>query len=342
MRMKVQFAGPLAVALSFLGGADTRAASPMPVKVMIVTMFAPEAQVWLDHLPLTQAIAVPGLSSDYPYVHCATSGVCLITTGMGQTNAAASMSALIYSRQFDLRHSYWLVAGIAGINPKEGTLGSAAWSRYLVDWDLQWELDSREAPKGWATGYTGINTRNPDQKPALDYRTEVYRLNEALLQRAYALSRSVRLVDSADAAKSRAGYSPPADLPPSVIQCDTLTGDTWWSGALLGERAEDWTKLLTNGHGQYCTTQQEDNATYAVLARATTARLADDQRVAILRTGADFDRPPPGGSDVANLLDYAKQGGFRLAIANLFIAGNPLLQAIVNDWAHWQKGVPVQ
>jgi purine nucleoside permease len=322
--------------------AETTSSAPVPVKVMIVSMFGPEGQIWLDHRELKQAIPVPGLSPDYPDVHCGTDGVCQLTTGMGHANAAASVAALIYSRQFDLRHSYWLFAGIAGIDPKMGTLGSAAWARYLVDWGLQWELDAREAPKGWPSGYLGINTKTPDEKPRLDYRTEVYQLNEALLQRAFALSRSVTLSDSPEAQKTRAAYGPPANQPPAVIQCDTLASDTWWSGTHLGERAEAWTKLLTEGRGTYCTTQQEDNASYEVLKRATAAGLADDQRVAVLRSGADFDRPPPGGSDAQNLLTFGEQGGFVPALQNLYLAGNPLVQAIVSDWPAWEKGVPLQ
>lgn len=316
------------------------ATTATPVKVMIVSMFGPEGDVWLKRLPLTEAILVPGLSPDYPAVHCASNGICQITTGMGHANAAASIAALIYSRQFDLRKTYWLIAGIAGINPHDGTIGSAAWARYLVDWGLQWELDEREAPKSWPTGYTGINTQAPGQKPPLDYHTEVFHLNEALADQAYALSKDVNLADSPAAKTARAAYPAPANAPPTVIQCDSLAGDTWWSGTDLGERAEAWTKLLTDEHGNYCTTQQEDNATYEVLKRATAAGLADDSRVADLRAGSDFDRPAPGGSDADNLLKYGEEGGFMIALDNLYRAGNPLVQAIVTHWADWQNGVP--
>ncbi|MGI4857500.1 MAG: purine-nucleoside phosphorylase [Janthinobacterium lividum] len=312
-----------------------------PVKVLIVSMFGPEGKTWLDHLGPTRAIRVPGLSPDYPDVHCTHDDVCVLTTGMGHANAAASMSALIFSRQFDLRKSYILIAGIAGIDPAQGTLGSAAWARYLVDFGLQWELDAREVPAGWKSGYLGINTKSGTEKPPLDYRTEVFQLDEALLQRAYALSRHVPLADSPEAQSYRAKYpQAPANQPPSVIQCDTLGGDTWFSGTALGQRARDWTKLLTDGKGVYCTTQQEDNATFEVIKRGEAAGLTDTHRVAVLRAGSDFDRPPEGGSDVDNLLNYQKQGGFMPAIDNLYRAGEPLVNAIVTDWAHWQAGVP--
>lgn len=331
-----------AAAIMALSGASTaQAAEPIPVKVMIVSMFEPEGAVWLSYRDLSRAVSVPGLSPDYPAVHCGADGVCQVTTGMGYANAAASVAALIYSRQFDLRQSYWPVAGIAGIDPKSGTIGSAAWARYLVDWGLQWELDGREAPKDWPTGYTGINTKNPREKPPLDYRTEVFRLNETLLQRALALSHGVALSDSPAAQKTRAHYpSSPANQPPSVVQCDTLASDTWFSGTHLSERADAWTKLLTDGRGKFCTSQQEDNATYEVLTRAAAAGLADDQRVAVLRSGADFDQPPPGGNDAENMLDYQAAGGFVPAVANLYLAGNPLVQDIIDHWAVWQDGVP--
>ena len=216
----------------FLAGGVARAAAPVPVKVMIVSMFGPEGDVWRAHRDLEQLTAVPGLPTASPDVHCGRDGVCQVTTGMGYANASASIAALVYSRQFDLRQTYWLVAGVAGIDPQRGTLGSAAWARYLIDFGLQWELDGRDAPKDWPTGYLGINTRNPGEKPALEYGTEVFKLDDRLLQRALALSKDVRLSDSPGAQKARAAYpSAPANQPPSVIQCDTLSSDTWFAGA---------------------------------------------------------------------------------------------------------------
>ena len=53
----------------------------------------------------------------------------------------------------------------------------------------------------------------------------------------------------------------------------------------------------TDGKGTYCTTQQEDNATYEALRRGAAAGRLDLKRVAVLRTGANFDRPHPGQTD---------------------------------------------
>ncbi|MCG5077680.1 purine-nucleoside phosphorylase [Paraburkholderia tagetis] len=320
---------------------DDGASHGRPVKVMIVSMFGPEGQVWLDHLGPWEDISVAGLSPDYPAVHCNRQDVCVMTTGMGHANAAASIMALTFSPRFDLRRTYFMVAGIAGIDPLQGTVGSAAWANWLVDFGIQWEIDGREIPPGWNTGYLGINTTNPTQKPPLDYRTEVFQLNPALTDAAFALSRNVTLSDDPQAQAARAKYSyAPANRPPTVIQCDTLAGDTWWSGTDIGERARQWTKILTDGKGTYCTTQQEDNATFEALTRAASVHRVDLNRVAVLRAGSDFDRPYAGQSSADNLLNYASQGGFTIAIGNLFLAGNPLVQEIVKHWGEWRDGVP--
>ena len=151
---------PLTAAL--LAGAAQAAtppAAPLQPKVMLVAMFAPEAQTWIDRLKLTHKVAVDGLSADYPDVLCNEARVCLMTTGMGHANAAASTLALTLSPKFDLKHTYFLIAGIAGISPKEGTLGTTAWARYLVDFGIQWELDPRDVPKDWPTGYLRFVSR---------------------------------------------------------------------------------------------------------------------------------------------------------------------------------------
>jgi purine nucleoside permease len=304
---------------------------PVPVKALIISMFGPEGDVWATNLHLTTSIPVRGLSPDYPDVKCDTRGVCDVITGEGHANAAASIAALVYSGVFDLSKAYFLIAGIAGIDPKLGTTGSAAWARYVVDYGLSWEIDAREMPAGWKYGYFGIGTTGPDVKPSFDsYKTLLYQVNEDLLQRALKDSQSVTLEDDPTAVTYRAKYaSAPASSPPTVIQCDTASGDTWFEGTVLAERAEDWTKLLTDGAGSYCTTEQEDNATFEVLTRASKLGLLDVNRVAVLRTGSDFDRPYPGQSDADGLVNYGAANGFEIAIDNLFKAGDPFIEDIV-------------
>ena len=323
------------------GAAAAHAAAdkPIPVKVMVISMFALEEAEWTGKLKLDRAIPVPGLSPLYPAVRCNKDDVCHLTTDMGKANAAASISALVFSGLFDLKRTYFLVAGIAGVDPARGTIGTAAWSRYLVDSELAWEVDARERPAGWSTGYLGINTGAPGVKPDLGYGTEVYKLDDRLADMALSLSRGVVLSDSPGARAYRAHYpEAPANQLPQVTQCDSMTGNNWFHGELLGQRAREWFKLLTDDHGTYCMSSQEDNATYTALKRGAEEGLLDLRRVAVLRTASNFDRQYPGQTALDSV--KADSGGFAPAVTNLYLAGSPLVADIVKRWPLWKDGVP--
>jgi len=158
-----------------------------------------------------------------------------------------------------------------------------------------------------------------------------------------ALTKDAALQDSDKARAYRAHYRhAPANQPPRVTQCDTLGGDTWWHGDRLGEHAREWTKLLTDGQGTYCTTQQEDNATRNALERAAAGGRVDLKRFAVLRTGSNFDRPYPGQSAHASLIasTTGATGGFVPATQNLAIVGGMVVRDIVARWPLWREGVP--
>jgi purine nucleoside permease len=315
--------------------------APFAPKVMIVNMFGAEAAPFISGLHLTTAHPVAGLSSRYPAVLCDGEDVCQMTTDMGYSNAAASITALLYASRFDLRQTYFIIAGIAGINPKLGTIGSTAWADYAIDYSLSHEIDAREMPAGWAYGYFGIHTRSPDEKPQFGYRTELFHLDPALVTRAYELSKHVVLSDSPAAQAYRAHFpAAPANAPPAVLRCDTVSGDTWFGGSTLARRAEDWSKLLSDGKATYCTSQQEDNATLEALRRGQAAGKIDGRRMLIVRAGSDVDRPPPGQSDSGILLRYADQGGFGPATANLVLTARPVIREIVDHWPQWKLGAP--
>lgn len=322
---------------------QTATAPPRPIKVLVIAMFEPEAAPWIAPLRLEQSIPVPGLLPQHPALRCNSDDVCLLTAGMGHANVAASTLAVVLDPRFDWSRTYFLIAGIAGIDPQRGTTGTAAWARWLVDAGIAHEIDAREMPRGWRHGFLGIMTGGPGVKPKLEYHTEVARLDEALLQKALALTRDVPLADSAKARAYRARYrEPAARAAPRVTQCDTLGGDTWWHGHRLGEHARAWTKLLTDGAGVYCTTQQEDNATHNALARGAAAGRLDLKRLAVLRTGSNFDRPHPGQTAHASLRASTNggSGGFDIATENLQRVGGRLVADIVARWPLWREGVP--
>ena len=92
-------------------------------------------------------------------------GVLALCTGIGTAKAAASVMALGLDPRFDLRKAYWVVAGIAGIDPDDGSTGSAVWAEWVVDGDLAHEIDAREIPPEWQTGYVPLRKTTPYEMP---------------------------------------------------------------------------------------------------------------------------------------------------------------------------------
>jgi len=310
-----------------------------------------EASNWITNENLTDAVTVPGLSPNFPQILCTPFGadgqgsdICLIITDQGYSNAATSMTALLHSNLFDFTNTYFVVAGIAGVNPRYGTLGAAAWARFAIDYGLNFEIDAREMEPGWPYGYTGFGPVPPGVKPTRTIGTEVYQLNESLLQKAYSLSKDVVLLDNVKSQTTRAKYTDPhykaAMQPPSVMICDSVAIDTYWHGQFLSQRADDWAKLLTNGAGKYCMTDEEDNATLTALKRASQAGLVNFDRVAVLRTASNFDQQDSTGTQSAYQSLVQSSGGFIPSLVNAYRVGSALAHNIVADWHDWKDGVP--
>ena len=267
------------------------------VRVLVLTMFDGETAPWLAKESLPILVSVPGA---YAPLHCARSGLCVATIGEGKSNAAASVTAILDGSQLDLRHSYFLTAGIAGTPPSVGTLGFAAWARWLIDWDLGHHLLPGTAPHGYL--------------PGQDVGTNVYQLNGTLVDTAYRLTKNLRLHDSPEAATARGHYPGQAGRQPYVAACDTVTGDDYWAGQELSQTAQYITDLRTNSQGHYCTAQQEDNATATALARHGYL-----DRYLSLRTASDFDEPFPDQS-VPDLLGTLP--GYQPAVENEYLVGS--------------------
>ncbi|KAJ5897199.1 hypothetical protein N7504_007487 [Penicillium tannophilum] len=272
-------------------------------KVFIVSMFAPEAEIWWN-IPefdiLAHNITVPGLSPIYPDVHCTEDfEICQLITGESEINAATTVTSVAFSSLFNLTQTYFFIAGIAGVNPERATLGSATFARYAVQVALQYEIDIRELPSTYKSGYFPLGADFPDQYPTSIYGTEVFEVNDDLRHIAAKFARRGNLTDSTEAKAYRAHYNTTngqykaATLPPSIVECDVATSDVYYSGNILGHAFANTTKLFTNGTGDYCTSAQEDNATLEALMRAAVHKLTDFSRIIVMRTASDFDRPYP-------------------------------------------------
>jgi purine nucleoside permease len=310
-------------------------------KVFIISMFDSEEDVWFS-IPefdlLVQNITVTGFPPQFPSAHCTADGsVCQATTSMAEINAAVTVTALVLSQHFDLSSTYFLIAGIGGINPEVATISSVTFARYAVQVALQYEIDPREIPANFSTGYVPQGSTTPDRYPSNIYGTEVFEVNDALRKLAVSFARTATLNDSAEAIAYRALYASPDGIyaagtrSPSIVECDVATSDVYWSGRLFGEALSNYTRLVTNGTGVYCNTAQEDNGTLEALVRAHAAGLVDFSRVIIMRTASDMDRPYPGQAATANLW-WENQGAFVPAVENIYLAGIKVVEGILDGW----------
>ncbi|CAH2350032.1 purine nucleoside permease [[Candida] railenensis] len=308
-------------------------------QVFIVSMFYPEADVWLDGLDFVHNITIPGLSPYYPDIHCTTNySICQVTTGEGEINAASTITALTLSPLFDLTESYFLIAGIAGGEPNYTTTGSVTFSKYAIQVALEYQIDSSELgaeAANWTTGYYAFGTTNQQDYPGNVYGSEVFELNENLLNRAYDLASNATLDPGSNATAAFRALYPDlkASSLPGVEKCDGLTSDSYFTGNVMGDYFDYFAKLMTNGSATYCATAQEDNASLEAFVRAAKFGLVDYERIIVMRTISDFARPPPSmADDVLYFFNEAEQAGSSPAFANIFNAGLPIVTDIISNW----------
>lgn len=234
----------------------------------------------------------------YPRIYCNPDyDVCHATVGEGEINAATTMTAIILSPKFDFSRTYFLFAGIAGVNPKHATLGSVAIAKYAVQVALQYEIDSKSTPEDWSTGYFAYGNDAPFKYPTITYGTEVFELSASLQEVAFRLASAANLTDGASPASYRGKYADmgeqysAASQEPGLIKCDVATSDVYYSGTVLAEAFENTTEVWTNGTGVLCMTAQEDNANLEVMLRFAIEKMVDWSRIIVLRTGEFYPLP---------------------------------------------------
>ena len=333
---------PQAPRLPIQAGSAPSSAGLAP-KIFIVSFYDQEGEIWQNANPsfdLSSELSLPGLSPLFPSIRCtADHQICMLVTGEGEINAAVSMTALLFSGAFDFSHTYFLLAGTAGINPRVGSVGSVAIARFVVQPSAQYAFDARDKPADSSSSFVPLGARNSSQYPRKVYGTEVFELNAALRDAAVALARAVPLADSAASAAYKLHYlSDPHDEqiygnavePPAVLECDAATSDAVIAGAWLGVAWANYTHVVTNGRGVYCMAAQEDAAVLEALVRADDAGLADFGRALVMRAGSYYDRPPEGMTAAENL--WHGDEGYVPALQNLFLTGSKVIEGILDQW----------
>ena len=323
----------------------------IPVKVVVVTMFERgadtdddpgEFQFWVERLPLPQVLPFPAGYRDLRFNP--KTGVLGVVTGIGTAKAAATIMALGLDGRFDFTHAYWVVAGIAGIDPLDGTLAAAAWAEWVVDGDLGHEIDAREIPADWKTGFVPLRKSTPYELPLrVPNEGEAYHLDAQLVEWAFQLTRGVELMDTEGIQERRQAFaSTNARRAPFVMKGDTLSASTFWHGARLSEWANDWVAYHTGGKGNYVTCGMEDTGTLQSLTFLSKAGRVDVRRVLVLRTASNFDQPQPGQTAAESLAEtkIGKYSAYLPALESAFRVGRVVVDELVAKWTVYGERMP--
>jgi purine nucleoside permease len=334
-------------------GPPVAAATPATeVKVVVITMFelgedqgdaAGEFQLWKARQKLNKRFAFP--QSHHDLFLNEETGVLGMVTGMGTNRSSSAIMALGLDPRFDLRKAYWLVVGIGGFDPDDASIGSGAWSEWIVDGDFGHEIDAREIPEDWETGFFPLFTKEPYPEVMPPNQGEVFQLNGKLREWAYQLTKDTPLSDDEHIAEQRKLYTkhPNAQRLPFVLKGDSISSMTFWHGDLMTNWANKWVKYWSKGQGEFVSAGMEDTGTAQSLFYLDRAGKADYDRLMVLRTASNFTQPPPGMTAAENLAaegeDYA---GLGLALESGYRLGSRVVETLVDGWGKYQNNLPYE
>lgn len=318
----------------------------IPVKVVVVTAFDRELQKWITELPLPVTIPFPqGFEALHYNPDLQVLGM---VTGMGKARAAASIMGLGFDSRFDLSHAYWIIAAVAGVDPNKASVASVAWAKFIVDGDLAYQIDAREIPAGWSTGYVPFGRSTPYEPPSQDFLSngvqQVDKLNASLADFAFKLTANVTLPDDANLQKVRAGYRhyPNALKAPFVLEGDDLATDTFWHGDLLNAWAENWVAYWTGGQGSFVMGEFEDSGVGQALQFLSQVHRADPHRLLVLRGGSNYTVQPKGESPAQflNGENFSGLSSLQEALNDLYQVGRIVVVELSQKWDTYENQIP--
>lgn len=317
-------------------------------KVVVITTFeigqdtgdAPgEFQLWAEREKFANPITIPGL--DHP-VLSNDQGIFGVVSGT-TVRSAVQITYLVNDPRFDFSKTYFLIAGIAGVDPENASVGSAAWARWIVDGDIAYEIDSRETKPDWPYGVVPIGGKTPNQIPKdapWAPKPMAWKLNPDLVNWAYQLTKDV-IIPETDAAKAhRAKFTAwkPAQEPPKILLGDIVGSCRYWHGTVMNQWANDWTKLYTGGEGDFVMSNMEDQGIAAALDRASKLGKVDFQRVLFLRTGSNYCTPHPGQTAMESMTE--EYSGLLPSLESAYLAGSKVVHELAAGWKEYENTPP--
>lgn len=330
--------------------ASVAADGPLPVKVVVVTMFEigsdddavrGEFQLWKERRHLSQVLP-SGAHHDLHYDP--DTGLLVMVTGIGTAKSSSSVMMLGMDPRFDLTKAYWLVAGIAGFDPEDASIGSAAWATYAVDGDLSHEIDPREMPADWQYGYFARNSKGPHDPVRPTPEGEMFELNADLTEWAYQLTKDVKLPDFPSLESTRKLYTqhPNAQKPPFVLKGDNLAALTFWHGTMMNDWANHWVDYWTEGKGEFVSSAMEETGTLQAMEYLQNAGRVDRNRVMVLRTASNYTMPPPGVTAAENLLkENEGYAGLEASLESAYVVGSKVIDTLIDNWETYATRTPV-
>jgi purine nucleoside permease len=336
---------------------SAQADEQIPVRVVVITTFQMGADNdptggefgnWVLNLPLSKTIPFP--QGYHELCYNPQLQVLGIVTGEGKSHAAASIMGLGMDPRFDLSKAYWIVAAIAGVDPNIGSVASTAWAKFVVDGDLSYQIDAREIPRGWSTGYVPLGRSSPYQGPSQPFNAngvqQVFQLNASLADWAFQLTKNTMLPDDSTLQQVRAGYPtyPNAIKPPFVLEGDDLAADTFWLGDLLNTWAENWFSYWTVNKGRFAMSDFEDAGVGQALQFLSQAGRADQNRLLVLRSASDYTIQPKGQTPAQFLAGENAGGlsGYLEALNDVYQVASIVVKKLSSNWSTYKNQIPSQ
>jgi len=361
-RLPLALSAILAAAMGTAHAAAAQPPAPMsalvnqrwPVKVVIVTTYengedtgdrAGELQLWAEREKLTKRIEFPGGPHDL--LTNDDHSVVAIVTGIGLVNAGASLMALALDPRFDVSKAYWLVAGIAGVDPEVGAIGDAAWANYVVN-DFAISFDRKDAPADWPYGILPFRSTRPNQLPDVkmsfgpfDRYAQLFPLNQRLTKWAYELTKDTPLYYTPEVAEFEKPWTgfPEAQRPPKVMIGDSFASNYFWHGQTLTKWARDWVRLHSDGKARFVMSNTEDSAIAAAVARMGRMGVIKGDRLMVLRTASNYTMAHPGQSDYDSWRQEFPFDGAP-AFEAAYRVGSRVVHEITDHWDRYEDQTP--
>lgn len=247
--------------------------------------------------------------------------------------SASQITALMMIPGVDLRKTYIIITGTGGVNPKYGTAGGAAISTFGIQWEWGSMFLGDDLPANFSGQYFASYAQlSPDKYP-VTVGSEVYKLNEALVDRFYATGSKVTYEDVSEKAQGlRATYEyEAAKQDPFLARCDTVSAQVYWHGKVAGENVEYYSNVITNGQARPCNTNEDDQGRLLALFLGAVHNMVDFGRVSMVKAFSNFDRPPPQLSAYQSRF-YVGEGATEPGLRNAWKTIMAIVDDVLENW----------